>query len=95
MTTTTYRRGSKYGKEILIESIQAYDDNVDYESALQLVKEIAYEANRHLPSSYAWYPLVSEVYVAIDETEELTDEQFDEICRKAFETVMSEREEEV
>ena len=91
MTTTTYRRGSKYGKEILIESIQAYDDNADYDTALQLVKEIASEANRNFLGSYAWYPLVSEIYVAIDETEELTDEQFDEIRRQAFEKVMSER----
>ena len=41
MTTTTYRRGSKYGKEILIESIQAYDPSTDYDTALELVKEIA------------------------------------------------------
>lgn len=91
MTTTTYRRGAQYGKEMLIEIIQAYDDNVDYETALELVKEIVYEANRHLPSSYAWYPLVSEISVAIEETEELTDEQFDEIRRQAFEKVMGER----
>lgn len=95
MTTTTYRRGAQYGKEMLIENIQAYDENADYDTALQLVKEIADEANRNLPGSYAWYPMVSEVYVATDETEELTDEQFDEIRRQAFETVMSEREEEV
>ena len=89
MTTETYMRGAQYGKEMLIESIQAYDPSTDYDKAIELVKEIADEANRNLPGSYAWYPMVSEVYVATDETEELTDEQFDEIRRQAFETVMS------
>lgn len=90
MTTTTYKRGSKYGKEMLIESIMAYESTVDYDKALDLVKEIAAEVNRNLPGSYAWYPSASEIYVAVDETEELTDEQFDDAYRKAFEEVMEE-----
>ena len=93
MTTTTYTRGAQYGADMLIESIQAYDENADYDTAVELVNNIADEVNSNLPGSYAWYPFTSEVYVAIDEEEKLTDELFDEIRTQAFEMVMSEREE--
>lgn len=88
-TTETYRRGSSYSADAFIDSIMAYDETIDYDKARDIVHEIAREVNRNLPSSYVWYPDISEIHSDIDETIDLSDEEFDQICHNAFEKVMN------
>lgn len=88
MTTTTYIQGSNYGVDELMESIYYADGNIDEKMGNELAKQIVKETNKNLPGTYNWIPWTSEIHVSIDESEDLTEEQFMDIKSKTFDIVM-------
>ena len=84
MTTTLYKRSSEIGSIAITESILAYMPEYNLEQTKEKLMDIEDVVNKRLPGSYIWQVMTSEILVAVDESYELTEEEFWEIENKAF-----------
>lgn len=94
MATTTIMSGSDIGYTNLFEMVANYmgATTMDIDG---ICKDVINWVNNNLPSSYAWYPYISEVYADIDESEELTEEDLMDYIRQGIEECAVDPEEEL